>query len=473
MRRTPFSALIFRCVALCLTIAVSMSAFADGLDDAIAELDKKIEAERRRYEGECAELKSREESLQKEVARLESDLTSLREKAEALSKEQREMKEKERSLKKQVDELKAALSSVEERIKASAATLKAVLSLSIPPASIEKVQQILEGIASGKTTVGEDSLKALFSAYKMYFESAGTVNFFDGELVCGDGRLRKVSFITLGSLGRIYFSEDGGWCGIVLQSADSPLGWEYVHNPKRSSDGIKRAFEEAERESEFVRVPVDPTGRVSAQGEMETESFWEHLKRGGPVMVPIGIVALIALVIIITKFFSLTQRLVVAPPTETIIDGLKKEGKDAIALRLSRSHSVTERIFAAILRRHPATNETLEEVLVDSLAVERVRLERFIGALGICVTVAPLLGLLGTVTGMIRTFETITAYGAGDPRYLAGGIREALITTEAGLIVAIPVLLLHSFLTGKIERLLLESEHRAGELITALEAIPR
>jgi len=97
-------------------------------------------------------------------------------------------------------------------------------------------------------------------------------------------------------------------------------------------------------------------------------------------------------------------------------------------------------------------------------------MERFLGAIAVCATVSPLLGLLGTVTGMIRTFESITAYGAGDVRLLAGGIREALVTTEAGLFVAIPLLLAHAFLSGRIERLTAELEHRAAEFIVSLTA---
>ncbi|MCX7703955.1 MAG: DUF3450 family protein [Planctomycetota bacterium] len=449
---------------LCSRLIFShMSLFADLLDDAIEQLERKLQEERERYEAESTSLRKEEENLRKEVAELETELARLREKGEVLSKEQRSLREEEQIVRRKIEGLKESLAAVTERIKTAASALSALLAVTIPPHSKEKIELSLE-----RSREGEGSLKALLDSYEMFLDSATSVRLFEGELVCGDGRLKKVKFLTFGVLGRIYLSEDYTSCGIVLSSPDSIQGWEYVHNPPRLAKMIKRSFNESTQKEEFVYVPLDVTGRVSAQGEMEIESLWEHLKRGGIVMVPLGIVALLALVLVVIKFLSLSKKLVAAPSTEEVIQALQKEGKDGLILRWSKSQSVTERVFAAVLRLHPSTAEVLEEALADSLSVERARLERFIGALGACVTVAPLLGLLGTVTGMIRTFETITAYGAGDPRYLAGGIREALITTEAGLIIAIPLLLLHSLLTGKIERILSQVEHRATELLTAL-----
>jgi biopolymer transport protein ExbB len=93
------------------------------------------------------------------------------------------------------------------------------------------------------------------------------------------------------------------------------------------------------------------------------------------------------------------------------------------------------------------------------LVAERSRLERFLGAIAVTATVSPLLGLLGTVSGMISTFNMMTLFGAGDPSIVSGGISEALVTTELGLIVAIPALIMHALLSRK-----------AGSYVESLEA---
>jgi biopolymer transport protein ExbB len=108
--------------------------------------------------------------------------------------------------------------------------------------------------------------------------------------------------------------------------------------------------------------------------------------------------------------------------------------------------------------------ETLESVLQEAILKELPRLERFLPALNIMGAVAPLLGLLGTVTGMIGTFQSITLHGAGDPRMMSGGISEALITTMLGLSVAIPIMLVHSFLRRRLEHIIGDMEEKAVAL---------
>jgi biopolymer transport protein ExbB len=100
-------------------------------------------------------------------------------------------------------------------------------------------------------------------------------------------------------------------------------------------------------------------------------------------------------------------------------------------------------------------------VLQEAILKELPRLERFLPALNVIAAVAPLLGLLGTVTGMIGTFHVITLYGTGDPRLMAGGISEALVTTMVGLAVAIPVMLIHAFLRRRIEHIVGDMEEKA------------
>jgi biopolymer transport protein ExbB len=121
-------------------------------------------------------------------------------------------------------------------------------------------------------------------------------------------------------------------------------------------------------------------------------------------------------------------------------------------------------VLTAGLAGRNEDRETQENILQEAILREAPRLERFLAVLGILAAIAPLLGLLGTVTGMIGTFRVITLYGTGDPRMMSGGISEALVTTELGLAVAIPIMLLHTFLGRRVDHIIGDMEEKAVAL---------
>ncbi len=110
----------------------------------------------------------------------------------------------------------------------------------------------------------------------------------------------------------------------------------------------------------------------------------------------------------------------------------------------------------------------IESALSEAILKETPRLERFLTALKVSASVAPLLGLLGTVTGMINTFQVITTHGTGDPRLMAGGISEAMVTTQAGLAVAIPAMMVAAFLGRRAQSLARDMEEKGLALMAAL-----
>ena len=112
-----------------------------------------------------------------------------------------------------------------------------------------------------------------------------------------------------------------------------------------------------------------------------------------------------------------------------------------------------------------ADNETLELKLEEAVLKERPAIESGLAILKIIAAVAPLLGLLGTVTGMIETFQAITIFGAGDPKNMAGGISAALVTTVQGLVVAIPVVLMHTLVNGRAKRIVHVLEEQTAGII--------
>lgn len=145
----------------------------------------------------------------------------------------------------------------------------------------------------------------------------------------------------------------------------------------------------------------------------------------------------------------------------------KKQIDEALVV-CQRTGTPLARIFIAALRSSGRPRDQVKTAVEEVGAREAAPLERYLGLMGTIATISPLLGLLGTVLGMIRAFTVIAQQGVGTPATLGGGISEALITTAAGLSVAIPTLLLHKYLTSRVDRAILEMEEYSLRVVDLL-----
>ena len=187
-------------------------------------------------------------------------------------------------------------------------------------------------------------------------------------------------------------------------------------------------------------------------------------------MWPILVCSVLALAIIVERCWSL-RRSVVAPKDlmshiqgMTLGDRLTNEQIDAV-----RETSALGQILAAGLSRQTQQAFLIKDAIEEAGGHVVHELERYLNALGTIAATTPLLGLLGTVIGMIKVFAAITAVGVGNPQVLAGGISEALITTAAGLSVGIPSLMFHRYFKGKINELTVDMEQHALRLLNLME----
>jgi biopolymer transport protein ExbB len=198
--------------------------------------------------------------------------------------------------------------------------------------------------------------------------------------------------------------------------------------------------------------------------------MFEIVKAGGPVMVPIILASIIAAAIFLERLWTLQQRRVLpAELTDKVwkwVEQRQIQDKHIVALQ---QNSPLGKILAAGLANRHRDRSIIKEAIEDTGRHVVHELERFIGMLGTIASISPLLGLLGTVVGMIRTFNAIETEGVGDPAALGGGIAEALITTAAGLTVAIPALLAYKYLRGRVENLVVQMEKESIKLVQAME----
>ena len=195
----------------------------------------------------------------------------------------------------------------------------------------------------------------------------------------------------------------------------------------------------------------------------------ELVKAGGWLMWPIIVCSIIAMTIVVERLWAYRARKVLPMNLVAQIWQLH-QNKQLTAAHIAtvRNNSQLGRILAAGLvnRNHP--REVMKEAIEEEGRQVVHQLERYLNTLGTIANISPLLGLLGTVIGMIKVFTAITSSGVGNPAVLAGGISEALITTAAGLCVAIPAVIFHRYLTGKVDRIVVGMEEQALKMVEVM-----
>jgi len=209
-------------------------------------------------------------------------------------------------------------------------------------------------------------------------------------------------------------------------------------------------------------VSFDPTlSRVLLLAE-DHETIIQHLKKGGIWVIPILMFALFASITAVCKTVSLFRMPPLIPALAEQVAAAMKQGASSLDSLKGKVKGLQKELLRIALA--PQTAEQRDERLYAVLLKQRNRLERWLGAIAMTASVSPLLGLLGTVSGMITTFKLMTLFGAGDASSVSAGISEALVTTELGLIVAIPALLAHALMSRKVRNIFSQLEDDAVHL---------
>lgn len=197
--------------------------------------------------------------------------------------------------------------------------------------------------------------------------------------------------------------------------------------------------------------------------------MFEIVKAGGWLMLPIIVSSIVAIAIIIERFWTLNPKRIAPRNVLAEVWGkIKHNQLDAAELRELRISSPLGQILAAGLVNSKSGRAIMTESIEQAASHVVHELERYLSTLGTIAAITPLLGLLGTVLGMIRVFSEIMAQGTGNANALAGGISEALITTAAGLAVAIPSLMFYRMFLRHVESLVIDLERESIKLVDAL-----
>jgi biopolymer transport protein ExbB len=295
---------------------------------------------------------------------------------------------------------------------------------------------------------------------------SGQVTRRTGVFVGRDGEETRGRIYQLGKFNTFYIDggADGDETGFLIYAPASGDLFALAQLPARGLRGKLQRYAAGEAET----VPMDISGGAALRQITRRTGFFEQLRAGGPIVWPILAIALAALLIVLYKIWFLQRVHGNSDQIMGEVNELAARGDwqrcDAIVAEHSGKNWPVVHVIRAGLDARGKSRTTLESVLQEAILHELPRLQRGQALLAVFGAVAPLLGLLGTVTGMIDTFRVITVHGTGDPKLMSGGISEALITTELGLAVAIPIMVVHTLLSRRIAHIIGEMEERAVAL---------
>ena len=455
--------------ALMLAALAALATPAQGQD--IREARQKAEADRERARREAAQIEQR---ILADRTRLIAVVDSLESRQQALEQELRDLAAAQDAAAERRDTLADEWSSEElefreltGNIRVAARDLESLLRSSpltaTQPERLDDVGALLrEGYFPDLDDVATLAHVALGEMRR-----TGEVSLRPGVFGGRDGRDTEGEILHLGRFTTIYRTP--GEVGFLLWNPDSQRLTALAEPPVRP---VRRQLERY-LAGESGRVPVDLTGGPALRQIARKPSLWQQVRAGGPIVWPLALVALLALVTIVWRLVHLQR---VHRNTDRIMAAVNAEAArgdwDAAARIVDDStcrRSPVARVVRSGLDARRESREVLESVLEEAILRELPLLQRGLAMLAVFGAVAPLLGLLGTVTGMIDTFRVITLHGTGDPKLMSGGISEALVTTEIGLAIAIPVMLAHTWLKRRTDHVIGDMEQQAMHLVNTVD----
>ncbi len=318
------------------------------------------------------------------------------------------------------------------------------------PGREQVFDQLIDKMSNATLLPEVSEIEALWYEMLREMTESSKVVRFDAEVIKPGGETRQQSIIRIGTFNLV--SEEKY---LSYSSQSNSIG-ELSRQP---ASNYTRAIGQLEASTTaYTRVGIDPTGPSGGSylsALVDTPTLLERWHQGGIVGYIITAIGAITALIVV-------WRVVVLSLMES---GVLKLLKAKTLDKQQRLNNALGRVLMVHLDNPSLDAETLEVKLSEAILKERPAIEGYLPILKIVAMVAPLLGLLGTVAGMIMTFQAITIYGAGDPKAMASGISSALVTTVLGLLVAIPTVFAHSLLNGKAQNILHILEQQSMGLI--------
>ncbi|MEO1250858.1 MAG: MotA/TolQ/ExbB proton channel family protein [Pseudomonadota bacterium] len=356
-----------------------------------------------------------------------------------------------------IDELDAELAAAQGEFqelfgaaRSAAADLNAQVSRSIISAEVgsERSEQLRE-LAQTEQLPSEEQLSFLWETLVEQIVQQAEVSTFSADITLANGEAQTEEVTRIGPY--VAFSDDGRFLTYKeLEGSDAYVLQFLARQPAGNITGAARNVANASGDG-FVRGAIDPSLGTLLGLIVETPTLGERIDQGRFIGKVILVAAGLGILLGIYKWVTLTM-------TAGAVRGQIRRKKPSKSNPLGR-------VMMAYEQTQSNDVETVALKLDDAILKEVPKLEGGLNLVKVLAATAPLLGLLGTVIGMINTFQAITLFGTGDPQIMASGISEALVTTVLGLVAAIPLLLLHAFASGAAKRVSQILEEQAAGII--------
>lgn len=448
--------------------AQDMRAIQMEAQQAKAELVQKAAAEKAAAEKAAAESRAKimqdRSALEKAIADLEAANQKLDQQVESLKQESKDLDQHEQELSESLAQTDSMINELVGVIRINAKDVDALITQNLQTALDEKPTLFLETISQNQRFPGMDDVRALAEGLRAQIAAAGEVMLRESLIVDRAGREVKADVLLLGPFTAAY--RIGSEVGFCNYSATGRKLYALSRLPDNRMQKQLRRYLSGKSDS----VPMD-VSRGGALRQLTHElKLWEQVPKGGPIVWPILIILAVGILIILERVIFLLRKKLDADKLVQTIESHTAENDWLACEKACECHPniPVARVLKSGLDCCQMQREEMENSLQEAILREIPPMERFLSTLGMLAAIAPLLGLLGTVTGMIDTFHVITLHGTGDPRLMSGGISEALVTTMLGLTVAIPLMLSQTLLSRAVDKKIGELEEKAVALVNVI-----
>lgn len=468
------------CVALLLATAMSpgnaraeegqtaSAVQSQQIESAIDEAQRKADEDAKKAREEAAlkeaEVLAQQGSLEENLNRLEAEKKALDEKLDAAKKLYEQNEEETARLQKRSDEQKGQADEIAGSLRGIAQDLGAAISQSMVSGEAPGRRKILEPLVTQNEF---PSFEAIGSMADLMFDEMsrnGKIATSSIAFTDASGRETRGEVVRVGMFNALW-KKDGEVGYLEYSPAKEAFSQFFVKMP-----GSYLSLAQDFVAGNSPGLYLDPSSGGAFRFLSDMPDWREEIKSGGSLMWPLGLCAVIAALLILERAFTLRRHSTATAKLADSVTPVLQQGDWDKALSLCRNSSIgLARVITTGIQHRQEQPEVLESVIEEGIQNNRGPLDRNMSGLQIIAVVAPLLGLLGTVTGMISTFNMLTIYGSGDPRLMSGGISEALVTTKYGLFISIPVILVHGYFQSKVAGIIGSIEEKAMTLVNSVK----
>ena len=438
-----------------LVMSVSSQVYAQQPASSLQELLNNVEQDRVAQSQEHREREQRfqqqtnqqQQILEETLARIEQENATNVELTQQFDANQQTITERREALR----VARADLNELLGTIQGVAGDFRAIFENSLISAQYDGREEFLDGfidrVASDTEQVRIDEIERFWFFMQQELVESGNIVQYSDTVTLPSGEPETRTITRIGSFNSIANGDYLSYSGAI--------GHLQVLARQPSGDVVSRAQQLESAQDGMVKVGIDPTGALGGTLMANLINFPTPMEqvRDNSGVIGFMIIGLGAIAVIIALIRSFILTLVAAK-----VNAQVKSDK-------ANKNNPLGRVLLVAEANPNADTETLELKLGEAILQETPSLERFLTLIKIISTIAPLMGLLGTVTGMIAVFQQITVYGAGDPTIMAGGISMALMTTVLGIVAAIPAILMHSWVKSKADRIIHIMEEQATGII--------